>query len=113
MDSGKIGDEDGEVATDEEDEPQKITDTGAADFWGFALKPFSSECEVENEGTGIGKTGADNKRDLIEANKSKEENEKERPSDEEKRTEVGVASGVEILGKAKEDDASGGDVIDG
>lgn len=113
VDAGKIGDEDGEVAADEEDKTQKITDAGAAHFWGFTFEPFGSEGEVQNEGASIGETGADNKRNLIEANKSKEEDEKEGPGDEEKWTEVGVAGGVKILGETEEDDASGGDVIDG
>lgn len=113
VDAGKIGDEDGKIAADEEDETQKITDTGAAHFWGFAFEPFGSEGEVQNECTSISETGADYEWDLIEANKSKEEDEKEGPGYEEKWTEVGVASGVKILGKAEEDDASSGDVIDG
>lgn len=46
VDTGKIGDEDGEVAADEEDETQKITDAGAAYFWSFAFEPFGSEGEV-------------------------------------------------------------------
>ena len=50
---------------------------------------------------------------MIEANKSKEEDEKEGPGNEEKWTEVGVAGGVKILGETEEDDASSGDVIDG
>ena len=50
---------------------------------------------------------------MIEANKSKEEDEKEGPGDEEKGAEVGVAGGVKILGETEEDDASSGDVIDG
>lgn len=111
--AGKIGDEDGKVAADEEDETQKITDAGAAYFWGFAFEPFGSEGEVQNECTSIGETGADYEWDLIEANKSKEEDEKEGPGDEEKWTEVGVASGVEILSETEEDDASSGDIIDG
>jgi hypothetical protein len=49
---------------------------------------------------------------LIEANKSKEEDEKEGPGNKEKGTEVGVAGGVKILGEAEEDDASSGDIID-
>lgn len=113
VDAGKIGDEDGKVAADEEDEAQKITDAGAAHFWGFAFEPFGSEGEVKNESTSIGETGADYERDLIEANKSKEEDEKEGPGNEEKWTEVGVAGGVKILGETEEDDASSGDVIDG
>lgn len=112
VDTGKIGDEDGKVAADEEDETQKITDAGAAHFWGFAFEPFGSEGEVKNECTSVGETGADHERDLIEANKSKEEDEKESPGDKEKGTEVGVAGGVKILGEAEEDDASGGDIID-
>lgn len=112
VDAGKIGDEDGEIATDEEDETQKITDAGAAYFWSFAFEPFGSEGEVQNKRTCIGKTSADHEWDLIETNKSKEEGKKESPGDEEKWTEVGVAGGVKILGKAKEDDASSGDVID-
>lgn len=113
VDAGKIGDEDGEVATDEEDKTQKITDAGAAYFWGFAFEPFGSEGEVQNECTCISETGADYERDLIETNKSKEKDEKECPGDEEKWAEVGVAGGVKILGETKEDDASSGDVIDG
>ena len=113
VDTGKIGDEDGEVATDEEDKTQKITDAGAAYFWGFAFEPFGSEGEVQNECTSISETGTDYERDLIEANKSKEEDEKEGPGNKEKGTEVGVAGGVKILGEAEEDDASGGDIIDG
>lgn len=113
VDAGKIGDEDGEIATNEEDEAQKITDAGAAHFWGFAFEPFGSEGEVKNESTSIGKTGTDHEWDLIEANKSKEEDEKEGPGDEEKWTEVGVAGGVKILSETEEDDASGGDIIDG
>lgn len=113
VDAGKIGDEDGEIATNEEDEAQKITDAGAAYFWGFAFEPFGSEGEVKNECTSISETGADYERDLIEANKSKEKYEKEGPGDEEKWTEVGVAGGVKILGETEEDDASSGDVIDG
>ena len=112
VDTGKIGDEDGDVATDEEDKTQKITDAGAAHFWGFAFEPFGSEGEVQNECTSISETGADHERDLIEANKSKEEDEKESPGDKEKGTEVGVAGGVKILGETKQNDASGGDVID-
>lgn len=112
VDAGKIGDEDGEVATDEEDETQKITDAGAAHFWSFAFEPFGSEGEVQNECTSIGETGADHEWDLIETNKSKEKDEKECPGDEEKWTEVGVAGGVKILGETKQNDASGGDVID-
>lgn len=113
VDAGKIGDEDGEVATDEEDETQKITDAGAAHFWSFAFEPFGSEGEVQNECTSIGETGADHEWDLIEANKRKEEDEKEGPGDEEKGAEVGVSGGVKILGETEEDDASGGDIIDG
>ena len=113
VDAGKIGDEDGKVAADKEDETQKITDAGAAHFWSFAFEPFGSEGEVQSKGTGVGETGADHERDLIEANKSKEEDEKESPGDEEKGTEVGVAGGVKILGETEEDDASSGDVIDG
>ena len=113
VDAGKIGDEDDKIATDEEDETQKITDAGAAHFWGFAFEPFGSEGEVQNECTGISETGADHERDLIEANKSKEKDEKEGPGDEEKWTEVSVAGGVKILGETEEDDASSGDVIDG
>lgn len=113
VDAGKIGDEDGEVATDEEDETQKITDAGAAHFWGFTFEPFGSEGEVQSKGTGVGETGADHEWDLIEANESKEEGKKESPGDEEKWTEVGVAGGVKILGETEEDDASSGDVIDG
>lgn len=113
VDAGKIGDEDGEIATNEEDKTQKITDAGAAHFWSFAFEPFGSEGEVKNKGTGVGETGADHEWDLIETNKSKEEGKKESPGDEEKWTEVGVAGGVKILGETKEDDASGGDIIDG
>lgn len=113
VDAGKIGDEDGKVATNEEDKTQKITDAGAAYLWGFAFEPFSSESEVQNECTSISETGADHEWDLIEANESKEEGKKESPGDEEKWTEVGVAGGVKILGETKENDASGGDVIDG
>lgn len=113
VDTGKIGDEDGEIAADEEDKTQKITDTGAAYLWSFAFEPFSSEGEVQNECTSISKTGADHEWDLIEANKSKEEDEKEGPGNKEKWTEVGVAGGVKILGETKEDDASSGDIIDG
>ena len=113
VNTGKIGDEDGEVAADEEDETQKIADAGAAHFWGFAFEPFGSEGEIKNECTSISETGADYERDLIEANKSKEEDEKEGPGDEEKWTEIGVAGGVKILGETEEDDASSGDVIDG
>ncbi len=112
VDTGKIGDEDGDVATDEEDKTQKITDAGAAHFWGFAFEPFGSEGEVQNECTSISETGTDYERDLIEANKSKEEDEKEGPGNKEKGTEVGVAGGVKILGEAEEDDASSGDIID-
>ena len=112
VDTGKIGDEDGKVAADEEDKTQKITDAGAAHFWGFAFEPFGSEGEVQNECTSISETGTDYEWDLIETNKSKEEDEKEGPGDEEKWTEVGVAGGVKILGEAEEDDASGGDIID-
>lgn len=112
VDAGKIGDEDGEIATDEEDETQKITDAGAAYFWSFAFEPFGSEGEVQNKRTCIGKTSADHEWDLIETNKSKEEGKKESPGDEEKGTEVGVAGGVKILGEAEEDDASSGDIID-
>jgi hypothetical protein len=50
---------------------------------------------------------------LIETNKSKEEGKKEGPGDEEKGAEVGVAGGVKILSETEEDDASGGDIIDG
>lgn len=113
VDAGKIGDEDGEIATDEEDETQKITDAGAAYFWSFAFEPFGSEGEVQNKRTCIGKTSADHEWDLIETNKSKEEGKKESPGDEEKWTEVGVAGGVKILGETEEDDASSGDIIDG
>lgn len=113
VDTGKIGDEDGDVATDEEDKTQKITDAGAAHFWGFAFEPFGSEGEVQNKRTCIGKTGADHEWDLIETNKSKEEGKKEGPGDEEKGAEVGVAGGVKILSETEEDDASGGDIIDG
>lgn len=113
VDAGKIGDEDGEIATDKEDETQKITDAGAAYFWGFTFEPFGSEGEVKNECTSISETGADHERDLIETNKNKEEGKKEGPGDEEKGAEVGVAGGVKILGETEEDDASGGDVIDG
>ena len=113
VDTGKIGDEDGDVATDEEDKTQKITDAGAAHFWSFAFEPFGSEGEVQNECTSISETGTDYERDLIEANKSKEEDEKEGPGNKEKGTEVGVAGGVKILGEAEEDDASSGDIIDG
>lgn len=112
VDAGKIGDEDGEIAADKEDETQKITDTGAAHFWGFALQPFGSKGKIQSKGTGVGETGADYERDLIEANKSKEEDEKEGPGNKEKGTEVGVAGGVKILGEAEEDDASSGDIID-
>ena len=112
VDAGKIGDEDGEIAADKEDETQKITDAGAAHFWSFTFEPFGSEGKIQNKGTGVGETGADHERDLIEANKSKEEDEKESPGDKEKGTEVGVAGGVKILGEAEEDDASGGDIID-
>lgn len=111
--AGKIGDEDGKVAADEEDETQKITDAGAAHFWGFAFEPFGSEGEVKNECTSVGETGADHEWDLIETNKSKEEGKKEGPGDEEKGAEVGVAGGVKILSETEEDDASGGDIIDG
>lgn len=111
--AGKIGDEDGKVAADEEDETQKITDAGAAHFWSFAFEPFGSESEVQNKRTCIGKTGADHEWDLIETNKSKEEGKKEGPGDEEKGAEVGVAGGVKILSETEEDDASGGDIIDG
>lgn len=113
VDAGKIGDEDGEIATDEEDETQKITDAGAAYFWSFAFEPFGSEGEVQGKGTGVGKTGADHEWDLIETNKSREEGKKEGPGDEEKGAQVGVAGGVKILGETEEDDASSGDVIDG
>lgn len=113
VDAGKIGNEDGEITADEEDKAQKITDAGAAHFWSFVFEPFGSEGEVQSKGTGVGETGADHERDLIEANKSKEEDEKESPGDEEKGTEVGVAGGVKILGETEEDDASSGDVIDG
>lgn len=112
VDAGKIGDEDGEVAADEEDETQKITDAGAAHFWSFAFEPFGSEGEVQNECTSIGETGADHEWDLIETNKSKEKGKKESPGDEEKWTEFSVAGGVKILGETKQNDASGGDVID-
>ena len=112
VDTGKIGDEDGEVATDEEDKTQKITDAGAAHFWSFAFEPFGSEGKIQNKGTGVGETGADHEWYLIETNKSKEKDEKECPGDEEKWTEVGVAGGVKILGETKQNDASGGDVID-
>ena len=112
-DGRKIGDEDGKVAKNEEDETQKITDAGAAYLWGFAFEPFVGEGEVQNECTSISETGADHERDLIEANKSKEEDEKEGPGDEEKGAEVGVAGGVKILSETEEDDASGGDIIDG
>lgn len=111
--AGKIGDEDGKVAADEEDETQKITDAGAAHFWSFAFEPFGSESEVQNKRTCIGKTGTDHEWDLIETNKSKEEGKKEGPGDEEKGAEVGVAGGVKILSETEEDDASGGDIIDG
>lgn len=113
MDTGKIGDEDGEIATDKEDETQKITDAGATYLWGFAFEPFGGEGEVQNKGTGVGETGADHELDLIETNKSKEEGKKEGPGNEEKWTEVGVAGGVKILGETEEDDASSGDIIDG
>lgn len=111
--AGKIGDEDGKVAADKEDETQKITDAGAAHFWSFTFEPFGSEGKIQNKGTGVGETGADHERDLTEANKSKEKDEKEGPGDEEKGAEVGVAGGVKILGETEEDDASSGDVIDG
>lgn len=111
--AGKIGDEDGKVAADEEDETQKITDAGAAHFWSFAFEPFGSESKIQNKGTGVGETGADHEWDLIETNKSKEEGKKEGPGDEEKGAEVGVAGGVKILSETEEDDASGGDIIDG
>ena len=113
VDAGKIRDKDGEVATNEEDKTQKITDAGASYLWGFAFEPFGSESEVKNECTSISETGADYEWDLIETNKSKEEGKKESPGDEEKWTEVSVAGGVKILGETEEDDASGGDVIDG
>lgn len=112
VDAGKIRDEDGEVAADKEDETQKITDAGAAHFWGFTFEPFGSEGEVQNKRTCIGKTGADHEWDLIEANESKEEGKKESPGDEEKGAEVGVAGGVKVLGETKQNDTSGGDIID-
>lgn len=112
VDAGKIRDEDGEVAADKEDETQKITDAGAAHFWGFTFEPFGGEGEVQNECTSISETGADHEWDLIEANESKEEGKKESPGDEEKGAEVGVAGGVKVLGETKQNDTSGGDIID-